>query len=302
MTGPRQARRTSAHLVLVDAAGRAVLPQGQEPGGEHLPGDRVRFGDDPAAVARAAAGLPAEVPVEPCEIRTELAGAGTAGGPVDLHIDRLYYTAPVSAAPSAPAGRSVPVRAAVALPARPSAEELAEDEPGGQQQEAGEEATAGERSGAAPGGPVLRRFSCYGVVTDPAGRILLSRIAPGFPGAGTWHPPGGGVDHGETARAALRREVAEETDQDCGVGELIAITHHRRTRELGPQSPQTDVYAVWVFFHAHVADPRPLQVVEVGGSTEDCAWFGAEDLTGIPLSATARWAFTELSRIGSAAL
>ncbi|KIH98394.1 hypothetical protein LP52_13220 [Streptomonospora alba] len=275
----RRGRRVTAHLALVGDDGRAVLPAGGPPGEERLPGARVGFGEDPAETARAAAGLPGGTPVAPCEVRTEFAPAPAAdGGTVELHIDRLYYTAPLAWAGPAPAGRSLPVRAAVALPARPGAEELAEEE-------------------ARRPGPVLRRFSCYGVVTDPAGRILLSRIAPGFPGAGTWHLPGGGVDHGETARAALRREVAEETDQLCGVGELISISHHRRTREPGPESPESDIYAVWVFFHAHVREPRALRVAEVEGSTDDCAWFAADDLAHIPLSTTARRAFTDLSRV-----
>ncbi|GAA4955233.1 hypothetical protein GCM10023224_45940 [Streptomonospora halophila] len=280
---PRRARRATAHLALVGADGRAVLDAGGAPGEERLAGARVGFGDDPAEVARAAAGLAADVRLAPCDVRTELAEARSAGGgTVELHIDRIYYTAPAERAPAAPGGRSIPVRAALALPAQPSADLLAEEE--------------AERAG-----PVLRRFSCYGVVTDPAGRILLSRIAPGFPGAGTWHLPGGGVDHGESPRAALRREVVEETDQRCGVGELIAISHYRRTRELGPAGPESDVYAVWVFFHAHVADPRTLRVVEVGGSTEDCAWFDADDIARIPLSATALRAFAELSGTGSPA-
>ncbi|GAA4911923.1 NUDIX hydrolase [Streptomonospora salina] len=275
---PRRARRVTAHLALVGDDGRAVLPADRPPGEERLPGARVGFGDDPAETARAAAGLAPGSPVAPCEVRTEFAetraGDGTA---VELHIDRLYYTADADRSAAVPSGRGLPVRAAVALPAQPGPEALAEEE-------------------AAPAGPVLRRFSCYGVVTDAAGRILLSRIAPGFPGAGTWHLPGGGVDHGETARAALRREVAEETDQDCGVGELIAISHHRRIRDSGPESAESDIYAVWVFFHAHVEEPRALRVAEVGGSTDDCAWFAAADLAHIPLSATARRAFTELSR------
>ena len=45
----------------------------------------------------------------------------------------------------------------------------------------------------------VQRFAAYGLAADPAGRILLTRIAPGYPGAGTWHLPGGGTDFGEIA-------------------------------------------------------------------------------------------------------
>ena len=56
----------------------------------------------------------------------------------------------------------------------------------------------------------VQRFAAYGLVTDPAGRVLLTLIADGYPGAGRWHLPGGGTDHGEQPAAALLRELAEE--------------------------------------------------------------------------------------------
>src|SRR2546421_270810 len=52
-----------------------------------------------------------------------------------------------------------------------------------------------------------QRFAAYGVVTDPAGRYLLTRIAAGDPGAGTWHLPGGGTDFGGLPAARLLREL-----------------------------------------------------------------------------------------------
>ncbi|MDA0563493.1 NUDIX domain-containing protein [Streptomonospora sp. S1-112] len=272
---PRTARRVTAHLLWTDPQGRAVLPPSPDDpdapphGGETLPGGRVRYGEDPAQVARTAAGAPPGTPLTPRDVRTELTLLHSAEGPLELHTDRLYYTAPLAACPAPPTGRRVPLRAAAALPALPAPADLVEEEP-------------------ARPGRSLRRLAAYGVVTDPAGRLLLSLIAPGFPGENTWHLPGGGVDHGENPRAALRREIAEETDQDAGVGALITITHHSSDRPPDPRTPTTQTYAVWTFFHAHVADPGTPRVTEVEGSTADCAWFTTEELADLPLSRTAQ--------------
>jgi 8-oxo-dGTP pyrophosphatase MutT (NUDIX family) len=35
------------------------------------------------------------------------------------------------------------------------------------------------------------------VATDRRERVLLTRVAPNYPGAGRWHLPGGGTDYGE---------------------------------------------------------------------------------------------------------
>lgn len=49
-----------------------------------------------------------------------------------------------------------------------------------------------------------------GVVFDGAGRVLIARRGDGRHGAGFWEFPGGKIQAGETPRAALDRELAEE--------------------------------------------------------------------------------------------
>lgn len=49
-----------------------------------------------------------------------------------------------------------------------------------------------------------------GVLRDSAGRILLAQRPPGSDLAGQWEFPGGKLEAGEQALAALRRELREE--------------------------------------------------------------------------------------------
>lgn len=237
-------RRVTVHL----------LTSGPE--GPVLVGTRVLFGQDPEDVARDLGGLPAQAPLVALDVVTETVSLYRGRA---VHVDRVVFAEPdlVSAWPSVmPAEGLTPVAPA-----------LVDEEPASEEEDAR---------------PRLRRFASYGIVTDPAGRILLSRIAEGYPGAGTWHLPGGGVDTGEDVRAALRREVLEETGQSGVVGELITVASHRRAQPTG-----TDIYAVWVFSHVHVAEPGEPRVTEVRGSTADCGWFTPTEMAELRLSTTA---------------
>lgn len=237
-------RRVTAHLITAGVHG------------PELRGERVLFGQDPAVLLRESNGLAPEAPLAAVDVITELV---PRPGGRRLHIDRVVF--------AEPAHRHNWAQLAGSAALAPGPADLEAEE-----EVAGEEA---ER-------PRLRRFASYGIVTDAAGRIMLSRISEGFPGAGTWHLPGGGVDDGEDSRAALRREVLEETGQHGVVGELITVTSHRRAVQSG-----TDIYSVWVFSHVFVPEPGPAQVLESGGSTCECGWFTPEELSELRLSTTA---------------
>lgn len=63
------------------------------------------------------------------------------------------------------------------------------------------------------------------LVRDTHGRILLVRHTY-LPG---WHCPGGGVDVGESAEAAARRECREETGIEAvGAARLVGLYFNRR--------------------------------------------------------------------------
>lgn len=73
-----------------------------------------------------------------------------------------------------------------------------------------------------------------GVIADARGRILLARRTEGRDLAGLWEFPGGKREPGETAEAALVRELHEELGIVAEVGApLIAVPHrypHKRLR------------------------------------------------------------------------
>src|SRR4029450_7741012 len=86
----------------------------------------------------------------------------------------------------------------------------------------------------------VQRFGAYAVATDPDGRILLTQIAPGYPGTGRWHLPGGGTGHGEPPEEALARELIEETSQRGRVTGLLGASHRHDPAAIGPEGVPVD--------------------------------------------------------------
>ncbi|EEP71652.1 NUDIX hydrolase [Micromonospora sp. ATCC 39149] len=133
-----------------------------------------------------------------------------------------------------------------------------------------------------------QRFAAYGLVTDQAGRVLLTLIADGYPGAGLWHLPGGGTDHGEQPAAGLLRELVEETGQLGRVVDLLAVHHRYDPGELGPEGRPLDWHGVRVVYRAVVDEPTEARVTELaGGSTAAAAWFPPDRLDDLPMTEVA---------------
>ncbi|MBM0235336.1 NUDIX domain-containing protein [Micromonospora sp. STR1_7] len=282
-------RRVGVYGVLRDSGRVLVVREGRGPEVWALPGGLVAHAEHPArAVVRAVAeqtGLSVTVG----RLRAVVADVTTlAEDDVSLHTDRLLFELTVHGGPLGDTGgaqaRWVTPEEAARLPLAPFSAELlglpVTPLP------AGAHASAEPIS---PPHPTRRlRFGAYGLVTDPAGRILLTQIADGYPGAGKWHLPGGGTDHGEQPTTGLLRELVEEGGQLGRVVELLGVDNLHNPAALGPEGRPLDWHGVRVIYRVLVDAPTEAVVTEsAGGSTARAGWFTRAETADLPLTGIA---------------
>ncbi|MEH1100958.1 NUDIX domain-containing protein [Micromonospora sp. CPCC 205561] len=287
-------RRVGAYGVCRNADGRVLLARGSAscpfPGVWQLPGGGLEHAEHPAhAVVREFAeetGLTVAV----TGVRAVLADVTTFPDPgAAVHTDRLVFDVAARGGEPRPepAGGSDRVdwftaEEAAAVPLMPfTAEALGLPvvplPPGLPRAPCPEPA--------APPADRRQRFGAYGLVTDPAGRVLLTMIADGYPGAGRWHLPGGGTDHGEQPVAALLRELVEESGQLGRVVELIGVDNLHNPAALGPEGRPLDWHGIRVIYRVAVDAPTEPRVTEqAGGSTARAGWFAPGRLVELPLT------------------
>ncbi|MEQ7848339.1 NUDIX hydrolase [Nocardioides kribbensis] len=117
-----------------------------------------------------------------------------------------------------------------------------------------------------------QRVGAYALVTRAGGaQVLLTRISARGHHAGCWTLPGGGVDHGEAPRDAVRRELAEECGLAGVVGDVVAVddVHLAGT---APSGRHEDFHGVHLVFRAEVDPDVAPRVVEDDGTTDAVAW------------------------------
>lgn len=93
-----------------------------------------------------------------------------------------------------------------------------------------------------PAGVPLIDVAC-GVLVDSTGRILIAQRPPGKIAAGKWEFPGGKIEPGETAAAALAREL----DEELGVHVRVATPLARLRQDYRDRSIALDVWTVAAF-------------------------------------------------------
>ncbi|MEV1288488.1 NUDIX domain-containing protein [Micromonospora sp. NPDC049679] len=288
-------RRIAAYAVCADSDDRVLLvrasPRSGTPGVWSLPGGAVDHGEDPnhTVVRETAAETGLSVAVTGLrDVLADMRALPHRG--ITIHTDRLVYDVSVRGGTlcdrighptdlarwhTLEEAKGLPLRpfTAGALGLPPGPVDLRPDEP-----------PEFPSFYAVPGPDGLhraQRFAAYAVATDPARRVLLTRIAPGYPGAGRWHLPGGGTDYGEQPGAALIRELLEETGQRGRLTELLGVASHRDAASLGPEGYPIDWHGVRAFYRVVVETPAPPTVGDVGGSTSEARWFAPDELTAL---------------------
>jgi 8-oxo-dGTP pyrophosphatase MutT (NUDIX family) len=139
--------------------------------------------------------------------------------------------------------------------------------------------------------PERQRIAAYALLTRD-GEVLLTQMSSRTRIEGRWTLPGGGIDHGEDPRSALRREVYEETGLRVEPGRVLDVhaTHFVGARADGLVE---NYHGIHLIFEAEV-DPSSREVVphvvEEDGSTARAAWVRVEDAERLDLLSAARHA------------
>ena len=141
------------------------------------------------------------------------------------------------------------------------------------------------------------RLAAYTICVED-GRLLLVRIAPGYPATGVWTLPGGGVAFGEDPADAARRELAEESGLEGRIDDLAFV--NSIAGEANPELGRDAWHGVRIVYLATVTGGTLRDEVEE--STDRAEWATLPGLDGRPVTELVRvalkWLGAELPPTG----
>lgn len=134
------------------------------------------------------------------------------------------------------------------------------------------------------------RLVVLGVLTNDAGELLLCRMPPPRPFAGSWALPGGGVEPGEGVEDALRREAREELG--LAVADIVPrFFVEGRHEKLLPDGSRIQRHMVFLVFGARTVGTA----VRLNAEFDACAWVAPDALPGYRLNPATK---ATLERLG----
>jgi 8-oxo-dGTP diphosphatase len=145
--------------------------------------------------------------------------------------------------------------------------------------------------------PRRQRVAAYALLTrgdGPEEEVLLTRMSSRTRIPGRWTLPGGGLDHGEDPREALRREVLEETGLHIDPGTALDVhsSHFTGARADGLVE---DYHGIHLIFAARLrpeSENVEPHVIEEDGTTDLAAWVRRSEALDLDLLSAARYALT----------
>ena len=120
------------------------------------------------------------------------------------------------------------------------------------------------------------RLGCSAAIFDEHGRILLTRRADN----GQWCLPGGGMEPGESAAEACKREVLEETGLSVRVRRLVGVYSHSDQLIVYPDGSRFQIVAL--HFEAEIIGGE----LRLSNETSDFGYFTLQEIESVEIFGT----------------
>ena len=123
------------------------------------------------------------------------------------------------------------------------------------------------------------RVAAYALCLDDKDRLLLVRIAEGYPAAGNWTLPGGGLDFGEDPADAVLRELEEETGYVGRIEEIAGIDS--RFYDSSSTASGRDAHSIRILYRVRIVGGTLRY--ETDESSDLAAWVERAAIDDLPI-------------------